>query len=210
MFVVAHRTPRTATQCAELAAAGVRVFELDIQLGRHGGLVVSHFLPVFGMRGWLENDNWRVRWRSFGDPRVEDVLALLPPSCDVLLDPKERTASRRAELVERVRALPDLPRYVVSTSQVDDLDRFRAAGLRTWRTLKDVAQLDAVLREGPLPDVAVSVRHSILTPERVARLSQSTPTIVAWTVNDVDRARRLVDWGVGGITTDRPDIITRI
>jgi glycerophosphoryl diester phosphodiesterase len=209
MFVVAHRTPRTREACETLAAAGVRMFELDVQLGREGGLVVSHFLPLFGVRGWVENDNWRMRWRSGGDPTVEDVIALVPDRCEILLDPKERAAERRAELVSRVRALPEPARYVVSTSDLEDLAQFRGAGLRTWRTLDGMRQFAAAVKDG-VEDEAVSVRHSILTPDRMDLLRRTTPTVVAWTVNDVGRARLLEHWGVAGITTDRALRITRI
>lgn len=45
-----------------------------------------------------------------------------------------------------------------------------------------------------------------LTPERVARAHQGGLRVVPWTVNDPAEMRRLIDWGVNGICTDRPDL----
>lgn len=209
MFVVAHRTPTTPQACAALVACGVSYFELDVQLSRNG-LVVSHFLPLFGVRGWIENDNWRLRWRSQRDPSVLDLLACIPTGAGVLLDPKETDRARRAELVDRIGDLPDPHRFVVSTSEVDDLAAFRAAGLRTWRTIKNRAQLQAVLAAGSIDDEGVSVRHGLLDAQAIDRLHALVASVVGWTVNDVRRARSLSEWGIDGITSDSPEEITRI
>jgi len=49
----------------------------------------------------------------------------------------------------------------------------------------------------------VSCRHSLLSAPIVQRLRDRGLLVVAWTVDDADRARELVDWGVHGITTHR-------
>jgi glycerophosphoryl diester phosphodiesterase len=48
----------------------------------------------------------------------------------------------------------------------------------------------------------ISIRHSLLTVERVAELHDRGVTMIAWTVNDLVRAHELVRWGVDGITSD--------
>ena len=209
MLVVAHRTPSTATECAALADAGVQVFEVDVQLGADG-IVVSHYLPLFGVRGWIEHDNARMRWRSRRDPTLDEVTELVPVHCRILLDPKETAPSRRAELVRRIAALPGTERYVTSTSETADLAALRAAGMRTWRTIKSVRDYDDARRDGPLGDDAVSVRHTLVTVERVRELKQLVPSVVAWTVNSTRDALRLQAIGVDGLTTDRPAELTRI
>lgn len=213
VFVVAHRTPTTPQACADLVAAGVRYFELDLQLSDQG-LVVSHFLPLLRVRGWVKNDNWRFRWHSRPDPSIDGVLACIPPGVGVLLDPKETRPARRAELVRRVTELPDRERFVVSTSQLDDLAAFRAAGLRTWRTIKNQRELAAVFAAGSIADGVVddgvSVRHSLLDASVIDRLHSFVPSVVGWTVNDAARATSLSRWGIEGITTDRAGEITTI
>jgi hypothetical protein len=129
VILVSHRTPRSVDACSELAAADATVFEVDVQLGRYG-LVVSHFLPVLWVRGWLENDNWRFRWRGgrLPDPSLEEVLSLIPANCDILLDPKEDRAARKRRLSGRLMsAIEDPTRFVISTRDMDTLDEFGTA-----------------------------------------------------------------------------------
>ncbi len=121
--VVAHRMPATRDRCEQLAAAGATMFEVDVQLWQHG-IVSSHFLPALGVPGWLEHDNWTLRWhrRSRRDPGLLDTLIAVPPGCRVLLDPKESTASRRAELAGLLAdAAADRASFVVSTDELGDL-----------------------------------------------------------------------------------------
>ena len=49
----------------------------------------------------------------------------------------------------------------------------------------------------------VSCRHSLLTPRVVEALHAKDLLVVAWTVDDIDRAAELVGWGVDGLTTHR-------
>ena len=194
----------------ELAAAGARIFEVDVQLSAHS-VVVSHYLPVLRVRGWLENDNWKVRWGGRGavrDPELVEVTERVPDDCEILLDPKETTPERRAELADRLISHGlDTSRYYVSTRHDRDLVRYREAGFRTWRTAGNPRELGRVLGSGARPDHAVSVRHTLLSETTVARLHDVVPTVVAWTVNNVGRARRLRGMGVDGLTTDLREVM---
>jgi glycerophosphoryl diester phosphodiesterase len=204
MLLVAHRTPRTPDACAAFAAAGAWCFEVDVQL-RDDRVVASHFLPFLRVRGWFEHDGRRFRWRGGPpfDPDLDDVLARVPDDRLILVDPKETDPRRRARLVDALaERLPQRDRFRVSTDDADDLARYRAAGFRTWRTLKTPADLSAAC-DGDLADDAVSVRHSLLTAGTVAALHRMSRPVVAWTVNDAGRARDLRDLGVDAITTDR-------
>jgi glycerophosphoryl diester phosphodiesterase len=96
---------------------------------------------------------------------------------------------------------------VVCGGRPPHLERLRAAGFRTWRSAGTRSELRELLNEGPLADDAVSVRHTLLSPEVIARLHQQAPSIIAWTVNDRRRARHLRDLGVDGVTTDRAAVL---
>ncbi|HJQ43458.1 MAG TPA: glycerophosphodiester phosphodiesterase [Jatrophihabitantaceae bacterium] len=194
----------------ELAEVGARVFEVDVQLSGDS-VVVSHFLPVLRVRGWLENDNWKVRWVGRGpcpDPELDEVADRIPADCEILLDPKEKTPERRAKLADRLISHGlDTSRCYVSTAHDRDLARYRDAGFRTWRTAGNPRELARVLGGGARPDHAVSVRHTLLSDATVTRLHDVVPTVVAWTVNNVGRARRLRGMGVDGLTTDLREVM---
>lgn len=211
MLLVAHRTPESASGCAALAAAGAHYFELDVQVSGER-LVVSHFLPVFRRRGWLENDNWKVRRSSaaVGDQSVSDVAQLVPDDRGILLDLKEVEPRRRVELNRLVAAeLIDRTRFRVSSRSSHDLAELAAAGFRTWRTIGSRRDLEATLSDGLHHEEAVTVRHRLLTPSTIGRLHGLVPVVVAWTVNDVARARWLRDHGVDGLTTDNRNVLVR-
>ena len=46
--------------------------------------------------------------------------------------------------------------------------------------------------------------------ETVARLHRENKTIAVWTVNDEETMRRLADWGVDALITNKPDLCLRV
>lgn len=180
------------------------MFEADVQVDDTGAIVVTHFLP-FGVGGRFERDNWRLRWHTgrARDPRLTELVEIVPADRLVLLDLKERRPDRRARLVAAlIDQLPDRSRYVACGHPEQDVAELRAAGFRTWRSVGGGRHLAAVLDGTRLPDEAVTIRHSLLTPRRLDQLRERVPQVVAWTVNSVERARRLQALGIDGVTTD--------
>jgi glycerophosphoryl diester phosphodiesterase len=51
----------------------------------------------------------------------------------------------------------------------------------------------------------VNALHTLYTPEDIARLHTHGVQTTAWTVDDLDDARRLIDAGIDGLTTNFPD-----
>jgi glycerophosphoryl diester phosphodiesterase len=212
MLLIAHRTPPTAAGCAELAAAGAGAFEIDVQLVG-GRLVVSHYVTLSRVPGWVEHDNWKFRVRGQGprDLSFHEVVALVPAGCLVLLDPKLPRGADSVRLADALAAaVTEHDRFRVSTASPDDLDRYRGAGFRTWRTVDDRRQLETVLAGGALPDEGISIRHWRLAADVVVRLHERAPEVIAWTVNDPARARRLAGYGVDGITTDSRAVLNAL
>ena len=139
-------------------------------------------------------------------------MARVPSGCLVLLDPKLPRGSDRVRLAEALAAaITDRDRFRVSTAGPDDLARYRAAGFRTWRTIGHRDHLRDVLAEGRLPDEGISIRHWLLADAGVvAALHERAESVIAWTVNDPARARRLAGYGVDGITTDSRAVLAAI
>ncbi len=78
--------------------------------------------------------------------------------------------------------------------------------LRAWRTAR---------RRAGVPDVpadAVQVPRTyrglrVITPRTVAGFHRGGLDVHVWTVDDPAEMRRLLDWGVDGLITDRPDLL---
>jgi hypothetical protein len=171
-------------------------------------MIVSHYLPVLRVPGWLENDGRQVRrWRKLSqDLSLERTVDLVPPECRILLDLKEDLPWRRRELNARLVRLSNPERFIVSTHIWNDLAHFRANGFETWRTVRKPSELAHALSK-PIDDRGVSIKHTLLNEESLVKLRNATSAVVVWTVNDMDVARRIAQLRVDGITTDSAEIM---
>jgi hypothetical protein len=209
LLAIAHRTPATRERCAALSAAGATVFEIDVQaIG--DDLVVSHYLPVHPLLPRVRRDRRRftVRRRGRVEAALADTVSSLPAGAEILLDLKVDRGPAAHALVEHIAAAgPDPARCYASTKGWATLPALAAAGYRTWRTIGDPAALTAALAMPELPDDAVTVKHTLLTAEVVARLRERVPRVMTWTVNDPVRARDVIGYGVDGVTTDSVEVL---
>ncbi|MDR1485296.1 MAG: hypothetical protein LBT09_10790 [Planctomycetaceae bacterium] len=55
-----------------------------------------------------------------------------------------------------------------------------------------------------------NLNHLMLSEKLVMKLRKSGIHVWCWTVNDTERMKILLDWGVDGITTDRPELLDEI
>jgi glycerophosphoryl diester phosphodiesterase len=116
--------------------------------------------------------------------------------------------------VKRVReTAPDLAASCLTTERPDD-DTIHAdrPGGRAW-----LAGLDLAGYGGSVPrlvhamDVPTWSPHYLdLTPARMAEAAALGLRVVVWTVNDPADMARLIDLGVDGIISDRPDILRAV
>jgi len=66
---------------------------------------------------------------------------------------------------------------------------------------------DVVALALDLEAVAVAPGRSLLTDELVARCHAAGLPVIPWTINDPEQVRKLLDAGVDGVCTDRPDLV---
>jgi glycerophosphoryl diester phosphodiesterase len=50
----------------------------------------------------------------------------------------------------------------------------------------------------------------VLTPGLVRSAQQAGLRVDVWTIDREDDMRRLLGWGVDGVMTDRPDLLSRV
>ncbi|QDG52393.1 glycerophosphodiester phosphodiesterase [Persicimonas caeni] len=94
------------------------------------------------------------------------------------------------------------------------LQSFDHRSLWAARTIAPWLELAALekKRRGPLAALADkgaavwSPRHTLVTAKSVAEAHAAGLRVKPWTVNDAERMQALVDLGVDGIITDRPDL----
>ncbi|MEO8540432.1 MAG: glycerophosphodiester phosphodiesterase [bacterium] len=203
--IIAHGGGNSVTRAHDFLATGADFLEVDLWL-HDGNLEARHERRVRGLPFLVEK--WYLRRLPRSHYGLDELLAeTADHGAGIFLDLKNG-GPHAATLLRRVLARADRPRRVVASSQ-------------QWRTLRAIAEV--------LPDVdafysidvaaklelffsianhddrprGVSCRHSLLSGRIVESLHRRGLLVVAWTVDDLDRARELVSWGIDGLTTHK-------
>ncbi len=211
------------------AAIGVTWVEFDVKLSADGRCIVFHDDTlerttdgVGAVSHMAYDDLARLDAGSrFSDafageriPLLEDALALvleLGMHAIVEIKPSpgrdaETATAAMAVIADRWPAARPPP--LVTSFKTESLEAVRAAapawplGLNFLRPPRDwkaiVEALDCRI---------AAILHRHLSRRKVAEFIAAGVTPMAFTVNKVPRARRLLDWGVASIVTDTPDTL---
>jgi glycerophosphoryl diester phosphodiesterase len=205
---------------------GYRYLETDVHLTVDGVLLAFHddvLDRVTDRTGVIHELRWsEIEPARVGGtepiPRFDELLAAWP---DVRfnIDPKhDRAVDALAEAIDRAGAID---RVIIGAFSDKRLARLRERlGPRLCTSLgpRSVAKLRAAsyglpLGSLPSPCVQVPVRHGGVTivDERFVRVAhRSGLQVHVWTVDDPAEMDRLLDLGVDGIMTDRPEVLKQV
>jgi glycerophosphoryl diester phosphodiesterase len=190
-WVIAHRgasaelpenTPAAFERAIELGADFV---EFDVHAADDGSLVVSHDPP----RG--------------GEPRLEEVLEQCAGRIGLMCELKTPWLYRRHDVVARtVRLLPEDAVVVCFEPQA-------LRQVRGLRTLQHIGVRVSIRRAARYAWAAGfwDPRAGRRGLELAKRLGLRT---TVYTVNEQPRMRELIEWGVDGIFTDRPELLLEL
>jgi len=210
-YAIAHRAGNNLHHLEEALEAGVDAIECDFWHAR-GRLVLRHERKLPGIP--VLYDKWFIRW-AWGVVSLRRLLREINFRTELFLDIKSSTP-RAADAVLSLYHDNDamMPRTAVSSRQWKLLDRLAAArtDLRIYNSVGRASAIDALLRrmERDHPPAGTSIRHTLLSPAVVRRLHGVGLEIYAWTVNNHDRARELLSWGVDGIISDDTGIFEEL
>jgi glycerophosphoryl diester phosphodiesterase len=212
--IVTGNTPESFDAAVEV---GVDMIELDVLRAREGNLIVAHdFEDALARRPM--------------DLTEALDLFLQPPLDDVDIDCDLKLPGREAELVGALEGRGLLERAMVSTQEIESLLKLRQLepelrlGWTYPKTKRDWTQygwaqpalragITALRRRYPsilakrAPELqvqAVWVYHPIITPKAVEVARELDLELMAWTVDDAERMRELIDMGVDGICSNDP------
>jgi glycerophosphoryl diester phosphodiesterase len=210
-------TGNTAESFDVAVEHGVDMIELDVLRAKEGKLIVAH-------------DHHDALVRKPMDLTEALDLFLEPPLDEVEIDCDLKLAGREAELAGALSGRGLVERAMVSTMEVESLIKLRKLepdlrlGWTYPKTRRDWTQygwagpalragLSAIRRRfpgilekrGPKLGVnAVWAYHQIITPRLVESARNVGVELIAWTVDDADRIRDLLDMGVDGICSNDP------
>ena len=157
------------------------------------------------------------RDKGVGVPRLSEVLEAFPR---VRVNVETKTREVALPLIELVRAFGAEHRVLVAAEH--DRDRRPAKGYPgPWGTSRRQVMLFwAAVRTGTwgaytpagdllqVPEVWKGIR--VVSPRFIRAAHACNIPVQVWTVDEEAEMRRLLDWGVDGIQTDRPDVLARV
>jgi glycerophosphoryl diester phosphodiesterase len=162
------------------------------------------------------------RWsgQGIGVPTLADVLARFP-DVPIIIEIKAGTPDTARRVVEVVRAADAIARVCIGS--------FSLPALQVVRRLEPRLATSAAREEGQwslyrswlglglgrppyrafqVPEQAGRLR--VISPRFIRAAHRAGLSVQVWTVNDEADMRRLLDWGVDGLITDRPDLAVRV
>ena len=205
-------------------ALGFRYLETDVHATIDGHLVAFHdddVSRVTDEAGSLrslrlkELQSLRVGGRE-PIPTLAELFETFP-SCSFNIDIKHVTAV--VPLAECIRRHGAERRVCVGSFSRSAIRRSRSilpqVPTAVSRTGVAAMALTAVMLGGPVFQVPLNhpvgpVMMDIVTPRNIARIHRAGRKIHVWTIDEPTTMHRLIDWGVDGIVTDRPDLLKEV
>jgi len=169
-----------------------------------------HFTPDGGVSYPLRGQGVRV-------PTIAEVLTTLPA---MRLTIELKSADAQAPLFRAIAEHAATDRIIAAGERNAYRTMFRSYAGAKSASLEEALPFVALhrlrlARFGRVPaDVVQTCEvyrgRRILTPRLVRDLHRAGVLVHVWTVNEVADMERLLDWGVDGLVTDRPDRLARL
>lgn len=234
-YAVAHRggaglaAENTFEAFTRSVALGVRYLETDVRLSADGVVMAFHderVDRVTDLRGRVD----RISAEALGRTRVQgggpvmtlaEVLEAFPHqrfAVDV------KSAAVIEPLVDVLRSTGSAARVCVAGAWDGWLSHLRQTcgpALRTALGWRSLTTLVACAKAGVRPPVAVATGEWVHVPVSMGRVplvadrlvqmgAELGVRVLVWTVNDPALMHRLLDVGVDGVITDRPDLLREV
>ena len=227
-LVIAHRggvslgPEETLPTFRKALEAGADVLELDLRATADGTLVCLHDETVdrttdgTGLVAELSFDALRALDAGGAPvPTLDEVLSAFPTS-PFVVEIKQQEPPIWQEVVATIEAHDALDRVVVAAFSADVLDAARAAQprLMTGLAVTEVLELwlldddDDWVAPGRFVQVPPEAKGlSVVDASLLHKAERLGLAVQPWTINDPDEMDRLLQLGVHGIMTDRPDVL---
>lgn len=160
------------------------------------------------------------RGQGIGVPRFEDIVRRFPDAA-LIVELKNRHDALADAVVDVLRRAGACERAIVGCFYPEPLARIRrtapevATGASTnevrwalYRSWLGLPPSQPAYRGFQVPEKSGVTR--VVSRRFVRAANRAGVAVKVWTVNDLDDARRLLDWGVQGLISDRPDRLRQV
>jgi glycerophosphoryl diester phosphodiesterase len=196
---------------AEAVRLGVDGIELDIHATSDGVPVVIHDSSLGRTTGADSevSDLTLDRLRSIAPtvPTFAEVLDLVGSALHFDIEVKQEGVE--AAVLELLERYPDV-RWSISCFDWTVLERFREldASCDLW-LLSSLLTDELIEKATRLKATAAALNAPAIMEETIKAAHDAGLKVMAWTVNDIDRARQLDAWGLDMLCTDAPHLFVR-
>lgn len=214
----------TTRAFANAVNLGYRYLETDVHATADGHLVAFHdddLERVTGFEGSLHSLTLaEVEQLRVGDrepiPTLEELFDTFP-DINFNIDIKHEPAL--VPLAEAIRRHKAERRVCVGSFSRSRIRRFRSLLPQVPTAVSAVGvgalAVGAMAPNGqvfqvPLSHAVGPVQVDLVTPRNIDRIHATGRGVHVWTIDDPTTMHRLLDWGVDGIITDRPDSLKEV
>lgn len=208
-LMIAHRAGNSAVMAERAIAAGADLIETDIWRYRKR-LEIRHVktmgpVPLLWDR-WKLHPGWRPRLQLAG------LVQTIPIGQRLLLDLKGDDPALGTDIVETLQQLQPERQIIVCGRTWHQLDRIvDHPGLTVFFSVGSDEELAMIWgRLKPMRHPAVSINRRYLTPDLMQRFKDINATVMSWTIDTLDDARRFHEMGVDGFTSDNLELIEQV
>jgi len=234
-FAIAHRggaglaPENTHEAFSRSVSLGIRYLETDVRMTADGVLVAFHderVDRVTDLRGRID----KLPWAAVQAATVRGGGAVMTLTELLEAFPRERfaidlkTNSAMEPLAQVLKATRSVERVCVAGAWDGWLAHLREVcgpGLRTALGWRSLTTLVGCAKAGVRPPVGVATGEFVHVPvslgrvplvaDRLVRMGADLGIgVVVWTVDDPQLMHRLLDLGVDGVITDRPDLLREV
>ena len=229
-IIIAHRgssftAPENTVTAAKLAwEQNADAVELDIYLSKDNRIMVMHDSNTKRTTGQsyqisetssdvlrtLDAGSWKnEQYKGEKIPFLEEMIATVPSNKKMVI-----------EIKCGIEVLPALQQVVDGCGKKDQLI-FIAFDWETILATKQLfpsnacywlsssaAEVSAKMNEAAQKGLdGINLNNKIINQETVKKAKELGLEVLSWTIDDPEEAKRLIQLGVSGITTNRPDLI---
>ena len=201
---------------------GADGLELDVHLSRDGIVVVHHDAMLdrtTRAKGPLK-DRTAGELAEFNVPPLRAVLARYP-KVGIIIELKERGPELAEAVVDEVRRAGASERVCLGSFSVSAMRAARSAGpaiatsgarfevrMALYRSWCGLSPGRVPYQAFQVPEISGATL--VVSPRFVQLAHKAGIAVHVWTVDEPEDIRRLLDWGVDGIISDRPDVAAEV
>ena len=152
-------------------------------------------------------------------PSLAEVFSLMKDKGQKLLvELKDPGAGKTVAVLAEEYSMSD--QVIILSEDIDVLRKLNSVNPRMQRAFlctyfprylhSTAAKVDWLCRQADAAGLTlVDLDYRLVSPELILSLHREFLKVWVWTVNSVSIMKCLLDWGADGITTDRPDIVSK-